>query len=159
MSNMSGTLYILQGFSRWRVETQIWKQKYLNVVPGNSSFSPTTTHVSSNLGSNRQCFTSDKSGEACVFWAPQCDIDFDRPARAAQSFCRKIPQTITENISVLTVKYLRKQSFSQQKWRYSHYSYLLLWQFGQWTAKCNHRQEGSDHYGFDCQRGKRGYNL
>lgn len=45
MSNMSGTLYILQGFSRWRVETQIWKQKYLNVVPGNLSFSPIIQHT------------------------------------------------------------------------------------------------------------------
>lgn len=33
-------------------------------------------------------FTSDRFGEVCVFWEPRCDIDCDRPAKAARSFCR-----------------------------------------------------------------------
>lgn len=34
-------------------------------------------------------FTSDRSGEACVFWAPRCDIGFGHPARVARSSWRK----------------------------------------------------------------------
>lgn len=92
------------------------------------------TNASSILGSNQQNFTSDKSGEVCVSWAPRCDTDFGRPARAAQSFYRIKPQqqmSVSQNWKIFTRH--KYQNYN------SHYYNLLLWEFGQWAAKSNHR--------------------
>lgn len=49
--------------------------------------------VASPLWSCHAAFTSDRSGEVCVFWAPRCGTGFDHPAKATQNSCRKIPFT------------------------------------------------------------------
>lgn len=93
----------------WHVETgksfysaTDWKQQQLYIATGDLSSLPPHTKTRQmwrflNLGcgaaslrrSSRVGFTSDRSGEVCVFWAPRCDTGSGHPAKAAQSSWRK----------------------------------------------------------------------
>lgn len=131
-------------------QATVWKRSACSLGFFSPAIQHTHIHTSSHLGSNQQGFTSDTSGEACVFWAPRCDTDCGRPARAAQSFCRIKPQP--ENVGVLNLKHSGQNL-------YSRCYYLLLREFGQRAAKRNHGQEGSDDDGFHCQRGNKKVNV
>lgn len=108
---------------RWHVETlaQTWKQRQLYITGDlPPPLPPVRQDTFSNLCIEQQLcavkrhagFTSDRSGEGCVFWAPRCDTGFGHPATAAQSSWSKNKhftsvQKLQKSIENVPVFYLK----------------------------------------------------